>query len=61
MTGYKVVNLKIMLEELGEERAAELLSKFSCPLNRDVETFLRKKAIEFAKQGFSQTHIVFAS
>lgn len=61
MTGYKVVNLKIMLEELGEERAAELLSKFSCPLNGDVETFLRKKAIEFAKQGFSQTHIVFAS
>lgn len=39
----------------------ELLSKFSCPLNADVETFLRKKAIEFARQGFSQTHLVFAS
>lgn len=61
MTGYKVVNLKIMLEELGEKRATELLSKFSCPFNGDVEAFLRKKTIEFAKQGFSQTHIVFAS
>ena len=36
-----------------------LLSKFSCPLNRDVETFLRENAIEFAKQGICQTHIVF--
>ena len=61
MTGYKVANLKIVLEELGEERTTEILSKFSCPLNGDVETFLHKKAIEFAKQGFSQTHIVFAA
>ena len=28
MTGYKVANLKIVLEELGEERTTELLSKF---------------------------------
>ena len=61
MTGYKVANLKIMLEELGEERTTGLLSKFSSPFNGDVETFLHKKAIEFAKQGFSQTHIVFAT
>ena len=32
MTGYKVANLKIMLEELGEERTTGLLSKFSSPL-----------------------------
>lgn len=61
MTGYKIANLKTMLEELGEEQTVELLSKFSCPLNADVEMFLHKKAIEFARQGFSQTHIVFAS
>ena len=61
MTGYKIVNLKMMVEELGEGRASQFLSSFSCPLNEDVETFLRRKAIEFAKQGFSQTHIVLAS
>lgn len=61
MTGYKSVNLKLMLEELGEKQTAMLLSKFSCPLNEDVETFLHRKAVEFAKQGFSQTHLVFAS
>lgn len=61
MTGYKILNLKMMVEELGEERVKSLLSSFSCPLNEDVEKFLRQKAIEFAKQGFSQTHIVYAS
>ena len=61
MTGYQVANLKIMLEELGEEQTTALLSKFSCPLNEDVEAFFRKKALEFARQGFSQTHLVLAS
>ena len=61
MTGYKIVNLKLLIEELGEDRAKEILSSFRCPLNPDVEDFLRIKAIEFAKQGLSQTHLVMAS
>src|SRR5699024_9384884 len=46
---------------IGEESAKALLSNFSCPLNQDVEFFLKQKAIEFSKQGLSQTHLVFAS
>lgn len=61
MTGYRVVNLKALIEELGEDTAKSILSDFSCPLNADVEYFLSKKAIEFAKQGWAQTHLVFAS
>lgn len=61
MTGYKIVHLKLMVDELGEEKTKELLSKFSCPMNPDVESFLRVKAIEFAKQGLAQTHMVYAS
>ncbi len=61
MRGYQVINLMLMVDELGEERTAGLLSKFCCPMNEDVETFLRKKAINFAMQRLSQTHIVFAS
>lgn len=61
MTGYRVVNLKALIEELGEDTAIGILSKFSCPLNPDVEFFLSKKAIEFAKNGWAQTHLVFAS
>lgn len=61
MTGYKIVNLMLLVDEIGEERAKALLSNFSCPINLDVEFFLKQKAIEFAKQGLSQTHLVFAS
>ena len=61
MTGYRVVNLKALIEELGEDAAKSILSNFSCPMNPDVEYFLLKKAIDFAKQGWAQTHLVFAS
>lgn len=39
MTGYGLVNLKDMIQELGEGRTKEILSEFSCPLNKDVEFF----------------------
>lgn len=61
MTGYKIVNLKLIIEEAGEDTAKRILSTFLCPLNEDVETFLKVKAIEFARQGLSQTHLVFTS
>lgn len=58
MTGIKIVNLNTMIEEIGEEAVKSYLSCFSCPQNQDVEMFLKQKAIEFAKQGLSQTHLV---
>lgn len=61
MTGYRVVNLGMLIEELGEDAAKDILSGFSCPLNPDVEYFIRCKAIDFAKQRWAQTHMVFAS
>lgn len=39
--------------------AKHILSSFSCPLNKDVESFLHNKAIEFSKRGFAKTHLVF--
>lgn len=61
MTGYRVVNLKILIEEIGEDAVKSILSNFSCPLNPDVEFFLSKKAIDFSRNGWAQTHLVFAS
>lgn len=61
MTGYRVVNLKILIEEIGEDAVKSILSNFSCPINPDVEFFLSKKAIEFSQNGWAQTHLVFAS
>lgn len=61
MTGYVIVNLKDMIEHLGEGKTKNILSNFSCPLNKDVDGFLKNKSIEFSKQGIARTHLVLAS
>lgn len=61
MKGYRIVNLHDLLSEIGEERANTILSDFECPLNEDVERFLKYSAIEFVKQQIAVTHLVFAS
>lgn len=61
MTGFRVVNLKLLVETLGEDTANRILSSFSCPLNSDVEFFLKNKAVSFSMQGWARTHLVFAS
>lgn len=61
MTGFNIINLKDMIDELGEQTVQSMLLEFSCPLNQEVEFFLHRKSIEFAKQGLSQTHLVYTS
>lgn len=61
MTGYTQINIAEISEVMGEEYLQSIISDFSCPLNKDVELFLNKNAIEFAKQGLAATHLVFAS
>ena len=56
---YTVINLVNLLNEIGEIGASSILSDFCCPLAPDVEEFLREKAIDFAKRGWAQTHLVF--
>ena len=61
MGGYQIIHLSDMLEILGEEDTKSILSTFSCPLNKDIEDFLRFKAITFSAQGLAKTHLVFTS
>lgn len=61
MNGYVQISLKEMVEQMGEDWAKARLSEFLCPLNKDVEEFLRFKAIIFAQQNIAPTHLVFAS
>lgn len=58
-TQFREVNLGDIVEQLGEDKAKEILSNFSCPINLDVQNFLLTKSIEFSKRGFSKTHLVF--
>lgn len=58
-THYIQINLSDLLEQLGEDEVKEILSSFSCPINADVENFLKERAVEFSKRQFSKTHLVF--
>lgn len=54
------INLSEIIKAIGEDGAKSILSSFSSP-NKDVENFLKYKAIEFSKRDFSKTHLVFWS
>lgn len=61
MMGYKVINLKDIYNTIGEQETKEILKKFKCELNQDVEYFLKQKAIEFSRQDIAETFIVTSS
>lgn len=61
MTGYRIAKLDYFLEQLGEEKTKSILANYFCPLNPDVESFLKQTAIPFSNQGLAKTHLVFAS
>lgn len=42
IAGFVQVNLAEMISEIGEDRVKAILSDFSCPLNKDVEFYIRQ-------------------
>ena len=61
---FTVLNIREYLVnengKLGEEKLRQLLSEFSCPLNVDVQHFLRQQAIEFSKKHQAVTYLVLS-
>ncbi len=53
-----IENILDLIENYGEDEVDTILSDFSCPINSDIEIFLRDKAIEFAKQKIAITYLV---
>ena len=47
---YSVINLRTYLEKGEEKRIEALIEEFKCSYNREVEDFLKKSAIDFAKK-----------
>lgn len=58
MNDYCTVNILDMIEAIGEDALVGILSDFSCPLNPEIETFVKKNAIDFAKKKISITYLV---
>lgn len=59
MSEYVTINILDMIDAVGEEHVKRILSDFSCPKNQEIETFIKKSAIDFAKRKLSVTHLVF--
>ncbi len=61
---YRIINIRRYIDnespELGEDELIQILSEFSCPMNPDVERFLKHSSIEFTKKNQSVTYLVFS-
>lgn len=61
---YRIINIRRYIgnenPELGEDELLQILSEFSCPMNPDVEQFLKHSSIEFTKKNQSVTYLVFS-
>ena len=61
---YRIINIRRYIgnenPELGEDELLQILSEFSCPLNPDVERFLKYSSIEFTKNNQPVTYLVFS-
>lgn len=62
---FSAVNIRLFLAEeehdIGKSALSLILSEFSCPMNVDVEYFLRKQAVDFTLKDQSVTYLVFSN
>ena len=59
MVGSERLNILDVMEETSEAECQQLVNTFECRhLNPEVEDFLRKKAIDFAKKRLAITYLI---
>ncbi|MCL1905040.1 MAG: hypothetical protein FWG19_02825 [Methanomassiliicoccaceae archaeon] len=58
---YEVFPLRNILSTYPEKVVSEKLSRFSCERDRDVELFLKEKAIVQEKKHISRTYLIFTA
>jgi hypothetical protein len=58
---YFVVNImEYLCDAPMEEILSDLCALYECPLNKDVESFLKKSAVDFAKKHQAVSYLVFS-
>lgn len=58
MSNYKIYNLLDLIDSVGEEKVQSILCDFYCPLNKEIEDFAIRNAIEFSKKKISITYLI---
>lgn len=56
--GYSSVNIHDIIDLYGVETVEKLARTFSCPLNKEIEDFMREKAIPFAQRKIAVTYFI---
>ena len=52
----------MLMKEIGEGKELDkLLSSFSCEMDKDIEIFLHKRAVEFEKLSKARTYLICVS
>ena len=52
------VNIQDILISAGEESLRAILSSFVCPQNKEIEEFVQKNSIDFARRKLSVTYLI---
>lgn len=58
MSNYKIYNLLDLIDSVGEEKVQSILCDFYCPLNKEIEDFAIRNAIEFSEKKISITYLI---
>ena len=58
MSAVTTINLLDLVDAIGEGETKNLLSDFSCSKNQEIENYVRKNALDFARRKISMTHLV---
>ena len=58
MNDYSTVNILDMIDAIGEDALISILSDFSCPINPEIENFVKNNAIDFAKRKLSVSYLI---
>ena len=55
---FETKNILDILERNGEDILKQIFASFSCGVNPEIESFLKERAVEFAKRRLSITYEV---
>lgn len=58
MATIRAIHIGDLADNAGASSVASLVSSFSCPPNNEVETFLKKNALDFTRRSVSVTHLL---
>ena len=58
MKKWPIVQISDLVSSFGMDKTLSAISEFSCPLNTEIENFLKDDAIDFTARMSSMTHLV---